>query len=313
MAVSPPAGLDQEIAAFLTENPDVGGESDAPADTSSDDAGDPDDSPPAEDAPEKPAAPEVKAEVDLSAVKAAIDKKDPKALLAALGPHAEELLGGKAHRALRLQVKEADKAKAAATKAKSDADGLTQQLAQKYGDPIAARKAAEDGDVDAFVTLVEKWAGRPWNDVMRWVTGGMAGRKERLEAQERHDKAAQQMKLAHQEQAQAEVRAWVDGGVKKLAPELHSPEVVEMVYAEIRKGFSAGITTPAKALPIVRKQLEAQYKMLAKVFDGGRGAAKPKPKVEAPAARATRAEGTKTRELTFEEELAEFKREQGIK
>ncbi len=308
-------GIDAEIAAFVAEMPagELNGQSDS-GDSLGADGGAPPPDPgeTTEPAPAEPAAnPETPADIDAAAVAAAIKGKDVKAFLEALGPHADAMLGGKAHRALRIAAKEAAKAEEKAKKKDSDANQLVQQLVEKYGDPIAARKAAEDGDVDSFITLVEKWSGRPWNDVLRWTTAGIAGRKERLEARERETKAQSQQEAAKKEQAQAEVRQWVDTGVAKLAPELHHPEVVEMVMSEMRAGYSKGITTPAKALPLVRAKLQAQYERLKKVFDGGRGAPKPA-KTEAPAARAARIDGGNTKPRTLDEEISAFCRENGL-
>lgn len=308
-------GIDAEIAAFIAEVPAAeinAGLTDAASDTGTDDAGDAAGPPADGGAPEpaEPAAVEPAGEVDAAAVTAAIAAKDVQAFLKALGSHADDLLGSKAHRALRIAAKEAEKAAQKAQKKDADAHELVKQLAEKYGDPIAARKAAEDGDVDAFITLAEKWSGRPWNDVMRWVTSGLAGRKERLEAQSRETGEQQRQAAARKEQAQAEVKQWIDQGVKKLAPELHDPEVVEMVVAEIRAGYSQGITTPAKALPLVRKKLETRFQFLKRVFDGGRGA--PKKKTEAPAARATRTDGGNTKPRSLDEEIAAFVRENGL-
>jgi hypothetical protein len=322
---APAETVDADIAAFMAENPDAAnGEPDAPEpdgepaaeggepDGEGDDGADSAD-PEAQstDEPEGDEAPSIATAVDLKALKAALEKDDPVAFVKALGKKAESLLSSKAHRALRLQVKEVEKAQAKAVAAQSRADELATKLGEKYGDPIAARKAAETGDVDSFVTLIEKWSGHPWNDVMRWVTNGIAGRKERLEAKARETNEATQRDQAKREQAQAEVRDWCDKGVKKLAADLHSPEVVQMVVDEIRIGFANGITTPAKALPLVRKKLEAQYKMLHKVF--GKGQAPPKPRRPAPSARALPAEGQTTRELSLDEEIAQFKREQGLR
>ncbi len=306
-------GIDAEIAAFLSETPaaEVEGPADAPSDSDGDDSvGDAGDAPADDGAPEDAPEPVAidAADVDASAVTAAIKAKDVQAFLKALGPHADDLLGSKAHKALRIAAKAAEKAAEKAAKKDSDAHSLVQQLADKYGDPIAARKAAEDGDVDSFITLVEKWSGRPWNDVMRWATSGIAGRKERLDARDREIKSADQQAAAKKEQAQAEVKIWVDAGVKKLAPELHHPEVVEMVMAEIRAGYSQGITTPAKALPLVKAKLEAQFQRLKKVFDGGRGAPAKK-KTGAPAAIVARSEGGKTRVRSLDEEIADFVKE----
>lgn len=250
-------------------------------------------------------APSIASAVDLKALKKALEADDPVAFVKALGTKAETLLTGKAHRALRLQVKEFETAK-------TTAETLATQLGEKYGDPIAARKAAEAGDVDAFITMVEKWANHPWNDVAKWVTNGIAGRPARLEQKAREEQSASALAKAKQEQAVAEMTAWVDGGVKKLAPELHDPETVALVVAEIRAGFNSGVTTPAKALPLVRAKLKAQYERLQKVF-GAPGAGK-KPRPPAPSARIQRPEaGGSTRETSLDEDIADFMREQGLR
>ncbi len=311
-------GVDAEIAAFIAETPaeEFNAVVDTEADSDSGDAADPDavesDSEEPGGATEAVAADSDKpADVDAAAVAAAIKAKDVQAFLKALGSHADDLLGSKAHKALRIAAKAAEKAHEKATKKDNDAHSLVEQLSAKYGDPIAARKAAEDGDVDSFITLVEKWSGKPWNDVMRWATSGIAGRKERLDAGDREGKAQAQQAAAKKEQAQAEVKTWVDNGIKRLAPELHHPEVIEMVVAEIRDGFSKGITTPAKALPLVRAKLEARYQMLKKVFDGGRGAPLKK-RTEAPSSRVASAEGTKTRTLSLDDQIAAFVKENSL-
>lgn len=309
-------GIDAEIAAFVAELPagELNGQSDTGDSLGADGSAPPPDESEATEQPEAAAEPTVAAadtDVDAAAVTAAIKAKDVQGFLKALGPHADTLLGGKAHRALRIAAKEAQKAQEKAQKKDSDAHKLVQELVDKYGDPIAARKAAEDGDVDSFITLVEKWSGRPWNDVLRWTTAGIAGRKERLEAHDRASKAAAQQEAAKKEQAQAEVHKWVDSGVAKLAPELHHPEVVEMVVAEMRAGYSKGITTPAKALPLVREKLRARYELLKKVFDGGRGAPKGV-KPPAPAARAARSDGGNTRPMSLDESIAQFVKENGL-
>lgn len=322
MADPAPSTVETDIAAFLAENPDaVHGEPDEPSapepagDDEQDSAelagdGDAADAPePADDSPEAPAP--KPASFDVAALKKAIEADDPAAFVAALGGKAEALLQGKAHTALRKQVKAANDAAAKAVSAQSKADELAKRLSDKYGDPISARKAAETGDVDSFITLVERWSGHSWNDTMRWATAGMAGRKERLEAKAREANETTVRESAKREQAQAEVRDWCDKGVKKLAPELHSPEIVELVVAEIKAGFANGVTTPAKALPLVRKKLEAQYQRLHKVF--GKGGKAPAQRRPAPATKAASAVGTKTRELSLEEEIASFKREQGLR
>ncbi len=311
--------LDADIAAFLAEGnkpdeplvetpPDAVAEADTgEADAETDDPApaaladsDADNSDPEGDAEGDSEAPPAVAD---AALQKAIEAGDPIAFVKALGPNAEKLLGSKAHIALRLAVKDADKRITEASTQTAKAQELAEALGKKYSDPIAARKAAETGNPDAFIDMVERWSGgHPWNDIMKWVSSCLAGRPARLEAKQRQETGASADAQARQEQKQAEVRAWVDGGVKKLAPELHDPDVVDLVVAEIRAGYSKGINTPAKALPLVRKKLEERYQRLHKVF--GKGAsAKPK-KGASPAAAAAHTDGGRVgRRTTLEEDI----------
>lgn len=251
--------------------------------------------------------------LDLSAVQKAIEGKDPAAFILALGEHAEALLGSKAHVALRLQAKEIERTQATAKGEQEQATALSKELAAKYSDPIAARKAAESGDPNAFIDMVEKWSGgHSWNDVMKWVTSCLAGRPARLEAKQRQESADAVGAAARQEQKQAEVKAWVDAGVKKLAPELHDEETTNMVVAEIRAGFSKGITTPAKALPLVRAKLQKRYESLHKVFGkGGSAPAQRRPAPSSVHAHTDRTGGT--RPTTLEEDIAWTKKQAGAR
>lgn len=314
-----PDTLDQEIAEFLAENPAPEGEEPEtepetnsevePGDESAEDEsedgspgdGSADDSDPPVDDSDSPEKPPAEGAFDTEALRAAVEANDPVAFVKALGDRAEGLLTGKAHRALRLQVKEFERAQ---TKASLLAD----QLKEKYGDPIAAREAAERGDVDQFLEMVEKWSGHTWNETLRWVTQGLAGRTERLERKRREAEAAGATEEAKREQATAELRSWIDAGVKKLAPELHDPDTVAMVEAEIRAGFKTGVKTPAAALPIVRRKLRERYERLHKLF----GKEKRTPKREA-SQRVERPQvGGSTRELTLDEEIAEFLVAEGL-
>lgn len=242
--------------------------------------------------------------LDLDKVKAAIEKKDLAALLAAIGDEAaEEMLGSKAHKTLRLQLRDADKATAKAAK-------LTQDLAEKYGDPIAARKAAEGGDVDAFIDLVEKWSGHPWNELQRWVAKGMAGRKERLEAKAKavEDDAAKQS--TDQAKALEETKTWVTSTIKRSDAKLveQCPDVVDMVIDELRAGLAKGIDSPAKALPLVKAKLKDRFERLQAYFG------EKKEKRRTPVVKPSHSAGSRsTRPMTFEEILAETKREVGEK
>lgn len=317
-----PSTIDADIAAFIAEGhepDDIAGEPalESPEDGDSvelepgeaepdteEPSADGDLSDPADgvegDAEAKPSA----VQPELAALKAALEKDDPIAFVKALGSKAEKLLGSKAHIALRLAVKEAEKHQTTAKAEQAKAQELATKLGEKYGDPISARKAAETGDPNAFLDMVEKWSGgNSWNDIQKWLASCLAGRPARLEAKQRQEASGAVDAQAKQEQKQAEVKAWVDGGVKKLAPELHDPEIVDMVVAEIRAGYTKGITTPAKALPLVRKKLEARYQKLHKVFGKGAKASASRP--PSPSAAAARTDGgSKTRRTTLEEDIA---------
>jgi hypothetical protein len=254
--------------------------------------------------------------VDAAALTKAIEAEDPLAFVKALGEHADKLLTGKAHKALRLQVRELEDKATAATAAQAKADSLATQLGKKYGDPIAARTACNKGDVGAFLDMIEKWSGHSWNDVQRWVAAGLAGKPQRVTFQERNPEpaapAVDPAETARQEQAQAEVKAWAEKGVKSLAPDLDFPEAQELVLEEIREGVRTGkgVNTPAKAIPIVRKKLQERYERLHAVFGKGKPA---KTKTPSPSTKVARSESNgKTRPTTIDEDIRDFLRSEGL-
>lgn len=297
----------------LADEPDTDGDSDGgisePAAAASDETSTDGDSAPADDEDEAAAAPAGK--VDPKAVMAAIEAKDTEALLAALGDAADDILGGKAHKSLRLQLKDVDKRK-------KEFEALGERLQAKYGDPVAARKAAAQGTpeaADTFIDMVEKWAGTDWNSVQRWLAQGLAGRPGRLEAKTQQTTAAQRQQTERQQAALNETKTWISTHVKKAEPELaDDPEVVELMVAEMKVGLTKGIDTPAKALPLVKKKLKAKYDRLHKVF----GAAPPKgnkPRTETPAARANRSDNGRFVQhapATIDESVQDFLRKEGL-
>lgn len=251
------------------------------------------------------------AKVDPAALAAAVEGKDLAALLKAMGPAAEEMLSSKAHVTLRHQIRDLEKAKSEATAKKAEADGLAVKLGEKYGDPIAARKAAEGGDVDAFLDLVEKWGGHDWNTMIRWVSNGIVGRKERLEA-----KAADVTKQSGEKEtkraaALTEAKTWVTGVLSKSDAQLvkDCPEIVDLCIDEIRGGHGKGVDSPAKALPLALKKLKAQHERLSRYF-----ANKGKPPKEVARVAAAKVDQPqdeqKTRKMSVEELIAETVREE---
>lgn len=318
-APSTPQSAAADISAFLAEpgnapsadapaaDPEASGETAAPVGDGvppdPDDAAAADDDAPGEGDPPAPAV----GAVDSAAILAAIEAKDPAAFIEALGPAADDVLTGKAHKVLRLQLKDA---KAETAKWQQIAQGLSVQ----YGDPIAARKASEAGDVDTFVDMVEKWGGHSWNDLMKWVAKGIQGRPERLEAKQRDAAKAETAKTAEQAKALEETRVWVGDSLKKADAKLleSAPELVDLVIEEIKSGLAKGIDSPAKALPLAKAKLKTQYERLHAVFGAG-SAPRPKAPAPAPAARLDKDTPTNTRPMTLQEEIAAFVRAEGLK
>lgn len=318
-----PASVSDDIAAFLKDEPAaLGGEDTAELD---DGAGDypalaqvPDDDE-ADEGAETTETPAEAQGVDVAKLTAALKAEDLPAFIEALGPAADKLLTSKAHKALRIAARDLTKQKAAVVEAQAQATTLTDKLVEKYSDPIEIRKAtvANSPDaVDKFIDYAEKTVGADWNAIMQWVAKGLAGRPERLAAKAKAATTATETQTTAQKAALVQTQTWVTAEVTKTDPEMlkDAPEIVDLVIDEIRKGYAAGITTPAKALPLVLKKLEAQHARLAKLLarKGGK-----KPKVEAapaPAARVgKRADADATRPRTLEEDIAWTKKEMGVK
>lgn len=257
--------------------------------------------------------------IDLASLVEAIDTKDTAKLLAALGPAADDLLSGKAHAALRVQLKDANEAIKKAALAEKRADGIAEKLGAKYADPIAVRKAIDTGDksaVDMFIDYAEKTAGTDWNTVMRWVAKGLAGRPERLAVKQQEAAKQVETQTAEQKQALEQTKAWVTEGInaKDVSLVKEAPELVDLVIDEIRTGYARGVDSPAKALPLVLKKLEAQHAKLAKLL--AKTGKKPvvKEVTPSPASRVgTRPEQPRTRRTTLEEDIAATKREMGLR
>lgn len=251
--------------------------------------------------------PEVKPEMDL--LTKAIESKDPKAFVEALGDLAPELLGGKAHKTLRLMVKDAQKANKEAGETYAKAETVGKQLEAKYGDAIKAREAANSGNVDAFVELVEKWAGTDWNEVQRWVAKGITGRPERLASKKAESEKATKTQTDEQTKAATEAKDWIKTKLQISDKNLleSCPEIVDLVFDEFKSGLDNGVRSVKQALPLAKKKLEARYQALHKVF----GKDTPtKVKAPTPAAKTPRADKN-TRAKTLAEIIAETIAEDG--
>lgn len=327
-----PTSVDADIAAFLKEEPGAasGESSDSLSDT---EGGDASDSPAlaqvsddeeanaeAQEGDETQEASKAKDSDKLDYVKlvAAVDNEDLPGLIEALGPAAEKLLTSSAHKALRLAAKDLTAKKKAAAEAEAKAHSLATKLADKYSDPIEIRKAVQSQDVkavDLFVDYAEKTVGADWNAIMKWVAQGLAGRPARLEAKKQAEAAQQQQQTKEQRDALEATQNWVKTEVTKADAQLLTdlPDVVDLVIEEIRGGYHRGVVNPAKALPLVLKKLEAQHEAIGRIL-ARKNKGKKASTTATPAARVnTKADQGKTRPKTLEEDIAEFKKELGVK
>lgn len=322
-----PSTVGADIAAFLAEGhrPDDGdvsgavsgeGEGAEPDEVSDEGGGDPEadgataepteEAEPAEEDSEE-AAPAGSA-IDGAALAKAVEGKDIAALLKAMGPAAEEMLTSKAHITLRRQLKDIEAAQGAAKADQEKASALATGLGAKYGDPIAARKAAEAGDANAFIDLVEKWGGHDWNTMQRWVANVIGGRPARLEAKAKEETEKQTKVAQKRDVALAEAKTWVSGVLNKSDATLvkECPEIVDLCIDEIRNGHGRGVDTPAKALPLAKKRLQEQHARLSRYF-----AVKGKKPTQVAAAKVGKtSEPQSTRKMSVEELIAETVKEE---
>jgi hypothetical protein len=261
-AVTEPAATDDDAAEPAGDEPAAEGDADEPEtseDADSDETAE----------PEKPAS----AEREPTELEKAIAAKDVKAFIAALGDAANDLLGGKAHKALRLAAKEIrDGEERLAKSAKA--------LTERFADPTAAFEAAKRGPdgADAFVEAIERQAGASWADIVKYVNDSQAGKDARLQAKARADaektSADQAKRAEHERTLRTLITDTVKGSDAKLLEA--DPEIVDDVFRVMKTGWSKGINTPAKALVVVKRRLESLAKVLAPA------PAAPKPKTPPP-------------------------------
>ncbi len=275
------------------EADDAADESEEASDTETGEESDED----AEETEDKP----VDADLGTRLAKAVLSK-DPTKLIAALGSHAEELLGSKAHKALRVQARELKEREAAHVKADTT-------LREIFGNPVAARQAATKGDADAFVECLERFANAPWTTIVKFVNDAQAGKPARLEAKAVAEAEVKKATNAKQEAAAKQVKDAIVSVVKKKDAALLKahPRVVELVYDAMRAGFHDGVNTPVKALIKVRAELKETYGALTKVFGGKTTKAARTPSLRPPEPR-----NTPGKPQTEDEFRREFLRENGL-
>lgn len=256
--------------------------------------------------------------INLAKLTEAVDSNDLPGFLEALGPAAQELLTSKAHKTLRIQVKDAEAKIKSAVAAEQKASNIATKLQEKYSDPIAVRRMIEAQDpkaVDAFLDFAEKTTGADWNSIMKWTAKGLIGRPERLATKAKEVTKQAATKSAEETLAMQQTRDWVTAGIKAKDESLLSeaPEMVDLVIEEIRAGYSRGIDSPAKAIPGVLNKLEAQHAKLTKILaKGGKPAAKVAKPEAAPSGRIGKiGPDQKTRRSTLEEDIAWAKAQAG--
>jgi hypothetical protein len=223
-------------------------------------------------------------EIDVGAVSEALTAGpdgtvDVLALAKALGKEPEDLGVSPAQmKAIRLTRKKADQTLARANK-------LADSLREKFGDQVAARRAMDAGEINPAIETVEAIFGMSWNDLNKAVTAALAGkplkdledkRKARAYEKEKSEREAAEKK-ASEERAVAEretkAKAFITSKIKKdplaskdvakLLQDAGLPPIEELVFAELKAGYSKGLTDPLKALEKVRDKLRKQAKALA--------------------------------------------------
>lgn len=263
-----------------------------------------------EAADETEAEAEPRGDLDSEAVKRALsgpDGVDMLALADALGVDPEKLgVTPAQHRVLRLQQSKA-------RRMIQQAHDLGKKLNDQYGDPVRARKAVTEGDLNPAIEFIENTFGMPWNDLNRMVGQLLQGkpvkdleakrelqllRKKETERAEGEKKAAEQKATA---QKVVDAKAWIASSIKadKLAtPELNKqlaeagfPTITDLVFEEMQANYSKGLTDPKKALERVKLKLTKQAKVLASAGLVQKQSA-PKPKVTSAVPRASAQTGS---------------------
>lgn len=220
-------------------------------------------------------------ELNVAGISAALTAEggvDVVALADALGLEPEQLkLSPGAHKAVRLERRKAQQTL-------ERAHTLAQKLQKQYGDQVSARKAAAEGKLDPAIEFIEATFGMPWNDLNKAVGMLLQGKpipdieskrelRELKKAEaDRVAEATKQKETAAVAEKTEQAKLWIANQIKgdKLAsPEFNKlleaagyPTVTELVFEEMQRGYSKGLTDPKKALEKVRVKLTKQAKAL---------------------------------------------------
>lgn len=239
-----------------------------------------------------------------TALEKAIEAGDVRKFIEALGDKAEALLGGKAHKALRLAAGELSKQESRLKKA-------GEALKAKFGDPAEARKKWEAGDLDAFVDIVEKMTGVPWADARKAVDDSIAGRETRLQAKAKADEEAKAKAEATRAEHEKSLKSLITDTVKGSDAKLleADPEIVDDLFRIMQTGWKKGINTPAKALAVLKKRLTAVSAVLAPKPPAPKRAPAPRPRGQIPPPRVPQTRGEQSDD--WEVRVDQFLREEG--
>jgi len=188
-------------------------------------------------------------------------------------------ISNKDHIALRLERKEIKKQR---EQLRSDTELATQNLTkleqnlrEKYGDPVQAKKLWDSGDYEAYFSTLEKWSGVPhaevqkaWYKMIQGQTPEDLQTKKRMRELER-EKAERLQKDREQEQT-AQTQKLEQDALKAIQQDLKGhklekyPNIDTLVLNEIRQNYSKGITNPKLAIASVQKRLIEETRLRSK-------------------------------------------------
>lgn len=310
--------LNDDIAEFLNDNKredypetvEARAEEAASVDDSDDEDEPDDDESSDEENTENSEASEAMKKAFLDNLSSAIDSGNVQLFLDTLGDKADKLLGSAAHKSLRLTAKEN-------RKNYTKLQNLATSLEHKFGDPVKARTAAANGDIDAFIDSVEKQWGNSWKTLIQAVNSSIAGREARIEAKNTQKKQEDTAAQKQREEAAANVKKHVTEVVKVESDKLLAkyPKVVDLVIEKMREQYKNGVNTPKKALELVKKDLQEQAKVLTELFSDKKSKKSQSVNILPPSREPKGRRGDKpmTEDELIEEHLREFKRPVGRK
>lgn len=188
---------------------------------------------------------------------ALVKAKDLDALAAKLGiANPEEFfkIGATDFKAIRHEKREIKKAT-------EKLERLEVNLREKYGDPVSARKAFQEGNLDVFFESVERWAQVPYSEVMKAWHNRVAGKP--VEPLAPRAAATEKDTATEAKITEYKAKITTDLAGEKLAA---YPGVVDLVFAKMKAKWNEGVRTPKKALELVAADLKAEQAQKRKIL-----------------------------------------------